>query len=231
MEIRYERHVRNKVIADIWYLNSARLLTPPLHSGDLCRMNTGSALYHPMGIESHRGGRHRTKKQHRSLWTWRSCCHEGYGKLVRYEYKNVEFSSLGFGALLLCHEAYVAAKRIEGLFFLKESQLPAIKGIVSFLPEANPWHSINYSKPAICAIHVFQLVCKLPSWPFVGCFAAGRWRKILPLTFPTSSWMHERPLFLTKHPSPGRRQRSCVCSKWDWGLWRSRSVWVCFNMF
>ena len=83
MEIRYERHVRNKVIADIWYLNSARLLTPPLHPGDLCRMNTGSALYHPMGIESHRGGRHRTKKQHRSLWTWRSCCHEGYGKLMK----------------------------------------------------------------------------------------------------------------------------------------------------
>ena len=33
-------------------------------------------------------------------------------------------------------QAYVAAKRIEGLFFLEESHLPAVKGIASFLPEA-----------------------------------------------------------------------------------------------
>ena len=36
----------------------------------------------------------------------------------------------------LLRQAYVAAKRIESLFFLEESHLPAVKGIASFLPEA-----------------------------------------------------------------------------------------------
>lgn len=40
--------------------------------------------------------------------------------------------------LNLIVEAYVAAKRIESLFFLEESHLPAVKGIASFLPEAPP---------------------------------------------------------------------------------------------
>jgi hypothetical protein len=36
----------------------------------------------------------------------------------------------------LLRQANVAAKRIESLFFLEESHLPAVKGIASFLPEA-----------------------------------------------------------------------------------------------
>ncbi|CAJ1455870.1 unnamed protein product, partial [Effrenium voratum] len=40
--------------------------------------------------------------------------------------------------LNLIVEAYVAAKRIEGLFFLAESDLPALRGLSSFLPEPPP---------------------------------------------------------------------------------------------
>ena len=61
----------------------------------------------------------------------------------------------------------MAAKRIEGLFFLKESQLQGIEGIVSFLPEANtPIHDIfEHSKNALKnskpAIYVFWSICAI----------------------------------------------------------------------
>eukprot|EP00434_Breviolum_minutum_P026643 symbB.v1.2.023547.t1/scaffold2160.1/size87486/2 len=53
--------------------------------------------------------------------------------------------------LNLIVEAYVAAKRIEGLFFLKESQLQGIEGIVSFLPEVEEDTSIDVSNELLDA--------------------------------------------------------------------------------
>ena len=194
---------------NMWYLNSIKFgQTSP---GDLFR--TGAALYHPRGIESHRGG----TAPHR-LWTW-WIKFLNTSNITCNSLRHFVISSFRSDLVLcFCHEAYVAAKRIEGLFFLKESQLPA-KGIVSFLPEAKCIQNSKLSNSRflnLCKTRLFKLL----SWPFktVGCFV-GRWRKIPPLTFPTSSWTHERQLCLTKHPSPGR-QRSCGCPNDIEGLCR-----------
>lgn len=220
---------------DIWYLNSIKFgQTSP---GDLFR-NTGAALCHPMGIESHRGGRHRV------------ACELGESKLLRkfssfrhFEAILIHFVQSISSSNITCnsfrHFVISSFRHFARIWCFASAMRPMWQQSASRAFSSWKSHSCRPSRESWASylrpIHDIQKCTQNQQFEFVQFtfFQTAQltfwncrmfcWKveEDTSIDVSTELLTHERQLCLTKHPSPGR-QRSCACPNDIEGLCRLR---------